>query len=634
MLRRFAPLLLLSFTLFEFGCGGGSSVSAPSTPPPPQVAVSVNPGTAQMLPGETQQFTATVSGDANTSVTWSVNGVSGGNSTVGTVNASGLYSAPTTAPAAAVSVTATSAAVATASGSASVNVVAPRATAFAASRFLDQTSFGATPATIRQVQLVGFEQYLADQFAAPASTYPDPADTDPFGTNSAQPYQQRFITNALTGQDQLRQRTAFALQKIWVVSWVVVNIEEMYLTYLRMHHNHAFSNYRQIMENVAMNPAMGQYQDIANNAGVNISGSPRATSCNENFGRELMQLFTVGIWQLNQDGTLILQNGQPVPTYDQAVVEANACALTGWTYVKRNPNDRDWPRNPNWTGPLEAVEAFHDRSTKVLLSGFTLPAGQTAAADLRDTLDNLHTYPSTAPFVSRSLIQQFTTSNPSPAYISRVAAAYASGRYVGASRTFGAGTRGDMQAILAAIFLDAEARAGDVPGNSPASFGKLREPVLFVIGALRSLGAQSDGSAVRGQLSSMGQNLFFPPTVFSYYSPEYSIPSTALLGPEFNIQNTATSLVRANFANAFAFGSNNIGTGTTLDFTPWGNLAQQSTTALLDELDRLLLHGTMSQQMRASITTALNAIPSSNPQQRARNAIYLVLTSSQYQVQR
>lgn len=632
MPRRLLLSLIFVIGLVTSACGGGSSSS--TSPPPPQVAVSVSPSSAQMLPGENQQFNATVTGTTNTSVNWAVNGTAGGNSTVGTITAAGLYTAPASAPSGNVTITATSAASSSAAGNSTVTVVAPKVTAFAASRFLDQSTFGATAASIRQVQLVGFEQYIADQIAATASTYPDP-DADPT-MNSPAPYQQRFIVNALTGPDQLRQRVAFALQKIWVVSWVVVNIDEMYLTYLRMHHQHAFSNYRQIMENVALNPAMGQYQDIANNGGVNISGSPPALSCNENFGRELMQLFTVGVWQLNQDGSLILQNGQPVPTYDQAIVEANACALTGWTYPKRSPTAANWPRPIYWTGPLEAVESFHDTSSKTLLNGFTLPPGQTTAADLRDTLDNLNTYPSTPPFVSRLLIQQFVTSNPSPQYISRVAQAFIDGRYVGATRTFGAtpATRGDMQAIIAAILLDAEARAGDDPAATQSpNFGKLREPVLFVIGALRSLGAQSDGATLVnpfGPLISMGQRLFFPPTVFSYFSPEYGIPGTNLLGPESNIQNTSTSLVRANFANTFSFG--NLGTGTTMDFTPWANLAQQSTTVLLDELNRILLHGTMSSNMRASITTAVNA--ASTPQLRAQTAIYLVLTSSQYNIQR
>lgn len=630
-MRRLAPFLILAVTFFDSACGGGTS--APPAPPPVQVTVSVSPNSAQMLPGETQQFTATVTGTANTTVTWSVNGLTGGNSTVGSISTSGLYSAPAPAPAAAVSVTATSAASASSSGSSAVTVVAPRATDFAASRFLDQSTFGATPSTIRQVRLLGMEQFLADQFATPSSTYPDPPDSDP-ATNSPNPYQQRFITNALTGPDQLRQRAAFALQKIWVVSWVVVQTDEGFLSYLRMHHQHAFSTYRQIMEDVSTNPAMGQYQDIANNAGVNISGTPPAISCNENYGRELMQLFTVGIWQLNQDGSLILQAGQPVPTYDQAIVEANACALTGWTYANApGATPRTYFRNPYFGAPLEPVDAFHDRSPKTLLNGLTLPAVQSALLDMRATLDNLNTYPSTAPFVSKLLIQQFTTSNPSPAYISRVAQAFIDGRYVATSRTFGSGTRGDMQAILAAILLDAEARVGDIPANAQPGFGKLREPVLFVLGALRSLNVQSDGVAVRGLSAAMGQNLFFPPTVFSYFSPEYNIPGTALLGPEFNIQNTATSLVRANLVNTLAFGA--LGTGTTFDITPWGVLAQTSTTALLDELDRVLMHGTMSSQMRSSITTALSdASLAANATQRARNAIYLVLTSSQYQVQR
>ncbi len=628
-MRRHLLLYLAVVLVFQAACGGGTT--APPAPPPPSVAVSVSPASAALLTGETQQFTATVTGSTNTAVTWAVNGVTGGNATVGAISSSGLYTAPSTAPAAAVTIRATSAASVSASSTATATVTAPLVTAFAASRFLDQSTFGATPAAIRQVQLIGFDQFLANEFSAASSAYPDPPDADP-STNSPAPFQQRFLTNALTGQDQLRQRVAFALQKIWVVSWIVVNTDEGYLSYLRMHQQHPFATYRQIMENVTKNAAMGQYQDIANNAGVNISGSPAAISCNENYGRELMQLFTIGVWQLNQDGSLILQNGLPMPTYDQPIVEANACALTGWTYANAPGQNRNWPRPRFFGAPLEALESFHDRSSKTLLNGFTLPAGQTAQQDLTATLDNLFNYPSIAPFVSRLLIQQFTTSNPSPAYVTRVAQAFNNGRFVSTSRTFGGGTPGDMQAIIAAILLDAEARLADDPAQAQPNFGKLREPVLYVLGALRALAAVSDGSGLRGQLTAMGQNLFFPPTVFSYFSPEYGIPATALLGPEFNIQNTATTLVRANFANTLVFGS--LAAGTTVDFTPFSNLAQQGTDVLLDELNRVLLHGAMSSQVRTSITTAVNAVPSSNPLQRARTAIYLVITSSQYQVQR
>jgi uncharacterized protein (DUF1800 family) len=508
-------------------------------------------------------------------------------------------------------------------------VTGNQVTPFAASRFLEHSTFGPTFDQIAQVQQIGFEQFLQDQFNAPVSTYADPAAND--DNNDPGPLQRQFVTNALYMPDQVRQRTSFALHKIWAVSWIVVDRWDAFAGYLRMHQNHAFTNYRQIMENVTLNPAMGMYQDIANNDKANPT---TGTSCNENYGRELMQLFTIGIWQRNQDGSLKLDaQNNPMPTYDQAVVENNACALTGWTYQNAPGRNQTWPRSPYFGGPLVAVDSHHDTNQKTLLNGLVLPAGQTAQQDLTATLDNLFTYSSIAPHVSKLLIQQMVTSNPSPAYVRRVADAFDSGRFTSNGFAFGAGQRGDMKAIIAAILLDPEARAGDDPAQATAMEGKLREPMLFVIGLLRAVGAQSDGARVISDTTNMGQRLLYPPTVFSYFSPDYEIPSTTLLGPEFQILNTATIFPRVNFVNSFAFGS--LGSGTTVDLTPFANIAG-NTTQLLDALDLLMMHGRMSPQIRTSITTALNAIPTGTNQNlsKARTAIYLVATSSQYNVQR
>ncbi len=508
-------------------------------------------------------------------------------------------------------------------------VSAQQVTPLAAARFLEQATFGPTFDSLNQVRQVGFTQWLTDQFNAPSSLYPDP-DADPT-TNNPGPVQSRFLVNALYAPDQLRQRVAFALQKIWVVSWIVVNIDEGFTSYLRMHQAHPFTNYRQIMENVTLNPAMGLYQDIANNDRANPA---LGISCNENYGRELMQLFTIGVWQLNQDGTLILDgSGNPMPTYDQSVVENNACALTGWTYQNPPGVNRIWPRPPNFSGPLVAVESHHDPSQKVLLNGFTLPPNQTALQDLTGTLDNLFTYPSIAPFVSKLLIQQFVTSNPSPAYVQRVAAAFASGSAFG----FGSGQRGDMRAIIAAILLDPEARAGDDPTFVDPNFGKFKEPVLFMTNLMRATVAVSDGSRWAGIIAAMGQNLFFSPTVFSYFSPEYLIPGMPLLGPEFQIQHSATTLARSNIVNLYVYGAVP-GTMNSLSLPFFVSLAANPDAPgqLLDVLNVLMMHGTMSAQMRQSILTGVTAVPAGANQlrDRVRQAVYLVATSSQYNVQK
>ncbi len=670
-----------------------------------------------MRAGDTQPFTASVTGTTTLGVTWSVNGMPGGNATVGTISATGVYKAPDSLPSPN-SVTVQAASIVQASavgvsnvtllnpipvltnvnpknigvgmvtltatgskfangatilfgntaltttfvspsqltatfsasgqagavpvtvrnpdpGAASSSVinaqlfVTPVVPAAAAARFLEQATFGPTPDLINQVQQVGFLNFLQDQFDAPLSTFDDAQPNSQGSFDNPDPVQRRWFTNALYGQDQLRQRIAFALHKIWVVSWVDVNDARAFVSYLRMHEQHAFGNYRQIMEDVTKNPAMGRYQDIANNDGA----TNRSGNCNENYGRELMQLFTIGLWKLKVDGTFQLDaQGKPIPAYDPvAVVEQNACAMTGWTYAKETPATRDWPRPTFYGGPLEAVESHHDAGVKTLIDGFVVPAGGTAQRDLTLTLDDIFCHPNLPPFITRLLIQQLVTSNPSPGYVQRVASVWTGGTCTPGGTL--PSQRGDMKALISAILLDSEARRGDaLPPTDPqlANDGKLKEPVLLITNLLRALGAQSDGNlASNGRV--MGQYLLFPPTVFSYFSPEFEIPESTLLGPELNIQTTATTFERINFINTIAFGSK---TGTTVDFTSYSNLAPNP-NQLLDSLNTLLLHGSMSPDMRTSITNALNAVPSGSNQalQQAKTAIYLVLSSTQYQVQ-
>ena len=724
--RRNIVVFALCALALQSACGGGAPAASggppapPAPPAQPSVAVSVSPATASVHGADTQQFTATVTNSTNTAVTWSVNGIAGGDDTVGRINASGLYTAPLTPPAPnTLTVSATSAAAATATGNSAVTLLAPipvvtsmsptvvgtgnivvtvsgskfitnaqivfggaalattlvsqntvmasttvttaqaqagtiavyvrnvsptvevsnttsirsmagnQVSAFAASRFLSQATFGPTFDQITQIQQIGFENFLQDQFQAPVSTYSDPGPLDDLSDPST--LQRQFFTNALFMPDQLRQRTSFALHKIWAVSWVVVDRWDAFAGYLRMHQNHAFTNYRTIMENVTKDPAMGAYQDIANNDKANPT---TGVSCNENYGRELMQLFTIGIWQLNQDGTLKRDaQNNPIPTYDQTVVENNACALTGWTYRNAPGRNSNWPRPQYFGGPLEAVESHHDLNAKTLLNGFTLPAGQTTQQDLTGTLDNLFTYANMPPHVSRLFIQQFVTSNPSPAYIKRIADVFVAGSFTSNGVTFGSGQRGDMKALVAAVLLDPEARLADDPTRGTADEGKLREPVLFLTALLRVVGARSDGSRPISDATNMSQRLLYPPTVFSYFSPDNMISGSSLLGPEFQLHNTATAFPRANFLNSFAYGS--LGSGTTVDLTPFANIAG-NIPQLLDSLNLVLLNGRMSTQMRTSITTALNAIPAGTSQNlnRARAAIYLIGTSSQFSVQR
>jgi hypothetical protein len=231
------------------------------------------------------------------------------------------------------------------------------------------------------------------------------------------------------------------------------------------------------------------------------------------------------------------------------------------------------------------------------------------------------------PFVSGLLIQHLVTSNPSPAYVSRVATVFESGTFQG----IGSGQRGDMQAVIAAILLDPEARRGDNPATAVATDGHLREPILYVANVLRAFGATTDGAQPVNYATNMGQAPMRSGSVFNFFPPNYVIPGTTMLGPEFDLQTTATALVRINFVNSFAFGS--LGAGTTVSFATYANMASNP-GAMVDALNALLLHGTMSATDRADILAAVNAVPTGTNQAtlQAETAIYLIASSSQYQV--
>ncbi len=545
--------------------------------------------------------------------------------------------------------TATGTAVAAQAGSVSVTVVNPAPgvnnsttsavtqvssvtveTVAAAVRFLEQSTFGPTPALVTQVQQIGFPEFLTSQFATSASTYPDPAST----VTSLLPTQQVFFTNALNNPDQLRQRVAFALSEMWVTSGFTVPPQGM-APYMRLLLQDAFVNYRTLMNDVTLGPAMGRYLDMVNN-----DNPPTGQHANENYARELMQLFTLGLDKLNEDGTLQLDSsGNPIPIYTQADVDSFALAYTGWTYPTQ-PGATLAKHNPAyWIGPMVPFESNHNTTAKVLLpvngSAVTLPAGQSAENDLSGALDNIFAQPSLPPFVCKQLIEHLVSSNPSSAYVKRVADVFTSGTFSGGGITIGSGQRGDMQAVIAAILLDSEARRGDSTATANPGDGHLREPVLYIANILRAFGATTDGAAPANYASSMSQSVMDSPSVFNFFPPDYGIPGTNLLGPEFDLETTATTLVRANFINSFVYGS--IGTGTTVSFTTYANLAANpnATGQLLDTLNALLLHNSMTADARTSILAAVNAVPAGSTQNlaRAQAAIYLILSSSQYQVE-
>jgi uncharacterized protein (DUF1800 family) len=499
-------------------------------------------------------------------------------------------------------------------------------------RFLDQATFGPTPELIAHVQDVGFEAYLSEQFNVPASSYPalplypttrDTATCPNGSTCQRDNYtlylvQTRFFFNALYGPDQLRQRVAFALHQILVVSGVEITQPSWLTTYLRLLDQHALGNYRDLLYDISRNPAMGNYLDIAGNTKANP---------NENYAREILQLFSIGTTRLNQDGTPQLDGtGLPIPTYTQDTVNAFARVFTGWRLAAA-PS----PGVPNYLVPMVANDAQHDVGAKTLLNGVQLPPGQKTDKDLNDGLDNIFTDSNVGPFISRQLIQHLVTSNPTPAYVARIAAVF----------NGSAGARGDLGAVVRAILLDQEAR-GDL--KSEPNYGRLRHPAQFIASVLRAFDAASaDRTAfsegyLNPQSVSMGMDVFRPPSVFSYFSPGTVVPGTpGVRGPEFGIFSTSTALRRLNFVNTMVFTGIGVSadapSGTALNFWRLEPLASDP-ARLVEELNVRMLHGSMSPQMRESIRGAVAAVPASNPLKRARTAAYLVATSSQYQIQR
>jgi uncharacterized protein (DUF1800 family) len=392
-----------------------------------------------------------------------------------------------------------------------------------AARLADQASFGATETLLASIRAQGVEPWLAAQFAATGSSYTRGGSglihttlVDDFCAGkgdhcwrdnySAEPLLWDFYRNATTQPDQLRQRVAFALQQI-----VVISNHEVAGTYgFRYFHNmlltNAFGNYREVLRRTALSPLMGDYLDHVNNDRL---------SPNENFARELLQLFAIGTCKLNNDGTL--QGGQCAPTYDNQVVREYAFALTGFTYPAGGVSVWGcWPTGAHCTyyqGDMVAKPALADNKARTLLSGITVPATRTPTQALDLVLNSLMAHPSMAPFIGRQLIQHLVKSNPTPAYVQRVATSFRNGRYTGLTRSFGTGVNGDLTATVAAVLLDPEARTS----AAPLVAEKLREPALLMTGAVRALNGSTDGEAMSWWWGdAMRQHVFYSPSVFNF----------------------------------------------------------------------------------------------------------------------
>ncbi len=625
------------------------------------IVMSVTPATATVATYAKQQFTATVTGAPTTQVYW---GVVGGSAN-GTISSSGLYTAPNALPAGPVTVRAASAANSERQATATVTVVlgpaptptpmpsptatpmpspspspapspspspspapspspspspapspspspsptpapTPDAQTLAVGRFLDQATFGPTPALLSYVKQVGINQYLDEQFLAPESVYPS-------GVNStATEMTDQFYLKMLNGPDQLRQRVLYALSEVITISRNKNYYPNMLIPWQQILSKHAFGNYKNLLKEITLDASMGNFLDMVN------STKPLGTGgTNENYARELLQLFSIGLYKLNPDGSQMLDaSNKPIPTYNQTDVRQLALALTGWTF-NRAGTPPVYP-NPNYyPGPMYPLPAYHDTNSKAFL-GMTLPANQTIQKDMDDVIDTVFNHPNVGPFICVRLMRALVTSNPSPAYVTRV---------VNVFNNNGLGVRGDLQAVIRAILLDADARND----NPPNDFGRLRTPVQTHIALMRALGGTITPNLYAYVYDDMGESILNAPSVFGHYSALYRIPkqSPPLNGPEFQIHGPGETV---NSGNLLWGWMNYYSTG--IWDLQWLFALGGNHTACINAVDTLLLYGRMSPGMRQALQTALQTSQTAgaDAKHRAQTVLYLTALSSEYLV--
>ncbi|WP_442775233.1 DUF1800 family protein [Sphaerotilus montanus] len=533
----------------------------------------------------------------------------------------------------------------------------------AAARLLLQASFGPTPAAVDALAATTDASWITTQMALPTTddfvrgvqARYDLGDMNRPGGDQYDPSEivRIFWRTAPAAPDQLRKRTAFALHHLFMVSQVDANLwfhSRAYASYLDLLNRHAFGNFRTLIEEIALSPAMGIYLSHLRNRKEDPSINRQP---DENFARELMQLFTIGLQELNPDGSPKLDStGQPIDTYRNADVMALAKVFTGFTWGfpdGQMSNDKFGWLDPTYTAAgdqrvdlqrMKALPDQHSTAEKKLFTGkpwaVTLPAGSSAQADVKAALDTLFQHPNVGPFIGRQLIQQLVTSQPSAAYVGRVAAVF---------NNNGAGVRGDLGAVVRAILLDTEARTIPAP-TSPN--GKLREPVLGLLHWMRTFGATSTNGRYRmgWQLDPLGETPFRAPSVFGYFRPGYVPPTPAFAprkatAPEFQILDENSVAAWVNLAGAM--GAGGLGWVDNAPEVPGNHshllnvLTNAGVSGLLDEIDVLLLGGRMSADLRRILTEAVVGIEDASTRgdpDRVRLAVFLTLASPEFRIQR
>lgn len=508
-------------------------------------------------------------------------------------------------------------------------------------QFLNQASFGATEAEAARVMAMGTDAWIDEQMRLPVSLqlpHMLSLPKQPFSMFQLQKDRvDIFFRNALHGNDVLRQRVAFALSEIMVTSdkGALVDFPYSLADYYDVLTRHAFGNFRDLIEEVTLHPAMGVYLSMLGNEKPDFANNIRP---DENYARELMQLFSIGLVELNPDGTVRLDaQSQPIPTYDQSIIEGFAHVFTGWTFAGVGAFHTQWPPEASQYTPMQLWSQYHDTGAKTLLNDVVLPAGQTGVQDLDAALDNIFQHANVGPFISRALIQRLVTSNPSPGYVSRVASVF---------NNNGSGVKGDLAAVVKAILTDPDAR----PAVRSDTDGKIKEPLLRLMQLWRAYDARSDGGGypIDYLWVFFGQGPLQAPHVFNFFAPTFSPPgefrNRGLLAPELEIATEYLNTFSSNFLLWQIFywpwnaerpsDSNDITEDTILiDYSAETAIAGD-VNALIDMVDGRLLGGTMSNMLRQQISTMVSQMPADQRQLRAAEVIYLVVTSPEYVYQR
>jgi len=575
-----------------------------------------------------------------------------------------------------------------------------------AARFLAQSTFGPTDADIADLRARGYAGWLDWQMDAtqtPASSqlayYTWVANPIALGgLNENTGYGniiEAWFLGALGGPDphfpgntaknhtdQLRQRVAFALSEIFVISDQNTLIDQHpdgQAYFYDILSNNAFGNFRTLLEQVTLSPAMGVYLNMQGNPRANLSQNLHP---DENYAREINQLFSIGLIVLNQDGTPFLSAGKPVPTYDQSVVTNFAHVFTGWNWADcttagfkscgyhgldfQLPMIAPMPytyhdNGSDLTNDIVSKQLLNyppanypvDPDLHAAVNGGVLIAGGTPASDLAFALDNIFNHPNVGPFISKQLIQRLVTSNPSPQYVRRVSSVF---------NNNGSNQRGDLKAVVRAILLDPEARYGQF--RDPEVFGKLREPLLRITHFWRAMGARhqcgtADPLYANGDYANapyryagydlaygtddtiygngVGQAPIKADTVFNFFKPGYvpggEMAAAGLLGPEFQLQSPSAAVARANMVNTFVYGG--LGNGAVIDWTALANLGA-TPQALVDAVNNAFMYGEMPGTMQTQILSAVNAINGTSAavyKARAQAAVYLAVSSAYYNVE-